>query len=82
MGEPFAPSTELRNLQEQQKFRLQSLKPKGKIGRVRVQRRNLRGKGEEKRDVGAGGLGRIGGRADTRQQWRDRRNPRGYLSNI
>jgi hypothetical protein len=47
---------------------------KRKKGRVRVQRRNVRGKGDAKRDVGgAGGLGGIGGRADTRQQERDKR---------
>jgi hypothetical protein len=44
-------------------------KHKRKKGRVRVQRRNFRGKGEEKRGMGgAGGLGGIGGRAETTQQ--------------
>ena len=40
-------------------------KHKSKKGRVRVQRRNFRGKGEEKRGMGgAGGLGGIGTRQD------------------
>jgi hypothetical protein len=56
----------LGDLWESKKILLQSLNSKRKKGRVRVQRRNFRGKGEEKRGVGsAGGLAGIGGRAET-----------------
>ncbi len=49
-------------------------KHKRKKGRVRVQRRNFRRKGKEKRGIGgAGGFGGIGGRADTKQQGQGRR---------
>ncbi len=49
-------------------------KHKRKKGRVRVQRRNFRRKGEEKRGIGgAGGFGGIGGRAEAKQQGRGRR---------
>ena len=58
--------TVLGDLQQPKNLWLQSLKGKGKKGRVRVQRRNFSGKGEEKRGIGgAGGLADIGGRAQT-----------------
>jgi hypothetical protein len=64
----------LGDLQQPKNLWLQSLKSKGKIGRVRVQTTILRGKGEDIRGVaGAGGLGGIGARADTKQQVRRRR---------
>ena len=53
---------------------MQSLRAKGKKGRVRVQTTILRGKGEAKSGVaGVGGLGGIGTRADSKQQVRIRR---------
>jgi hypothetical protein len=53
---------------------VQSLRTKGQKGRVRVQTTILRGKEEAERGVaGAGGLGEIGTRADTKQQVRIRR---------
>jgi hypothetical protein len=56
----------LGDLWEPKKFLLQILNSKRKKGRVRVQRRNFSGKGEEKRGIGgAGGLADIGGRAQT-----------------
>ncbi len=64
----------LGDLQQPRKGWLQSLNGKGKKGRVRVQRINLRGKEERKRGIGgAGGLGGIDARADTKQQVRRRR---------
>jgi len=56
----------LGDLWEPKKLLLQILNSKRKKGRVRVQRRNFSGKGEEKRGIGgAGGLAGIGGRAET-----------------
>ena len=63
--EHVVPLTVLGDLLEPKNLCLQSLNTKGKKGRVRVQRRNFRGKGEEKRCMGAaGGLGGIGTRQD------------------
>ncbi len=48
----------LGDLQQPKLFWLESLITKAKLGMVKVQRRKLRGKGEEKRGMsGAGGLG-------------------------
>jgi hypothetical protein len=59
--------TVLGDLQQPKNLWLQSLKGKGKNGRVRVKTTILRGKGEAKRGVaGAGGLG--GDRGQSRQK--------------
>ncbi len=74
VGAPIAPLTVLGDFQQPIKGWLQSLNGKGKKGRVRVQRINLRGKEETKRGIGgAGVLGGIDARADTKQQVRRRR---------
>ena len=66
--------TVLGDLQQPKKLFLQSLKGKEKNERVRVQTTILTGYGEATRGVaGAGGLGGIGARADTKQQVRRRR---------
>ncbi len=57
-----------------QKFKARKPKHKREKGRVRVQRRNLRGEGEEKRGIdGAGGLVGIRTRDSTTQHGRGRR---------
>jgi hypothetical protein len=64
----------LGDLQQPKKGWLQRLNGKGKKGRVKVQRINLRGKEETKRGIGgAGGLGGIDAKADTKQQVRRRK---------
>ena len=65
MGAPVAPRMVLGDLVEPKKLHLQSLCTQKEKGRVRVQRRHFRGKGEEKRGMsGAVGLGGIGTRQD------------------
>ncbi len=64
----------LRDVQQPKMVWLQSLNAKAKLGMVRVQRRKLKGKGEEhSRMRGAKGYGGIRARADTIQQGRGMR---------
>jgi hypothetical protein len=74
VGERVAPLTVLGDLQQPKILWLQSLNNKGKKGRVKVQTTVLGGKGKANRGIsGAGGLGGIGARADTKQQVGTRR---------